>query len=62
MVFLVGGVGGPMFAAIVFDTTKSYQFAFSAFVGCFLASALLLCFALPPVLASSTPSVEAADD
>ncbi len=62
MVFLVGEVGGPMFAAIVFDTTTSYYFAFSAFIGCFLASSLLLYFAQPPVPILSTASIEPADD
>ncbi len=62
MVFLVAEVAGPMFAAIVFDATRSYQFAFTIFIGCFLASALLLYFAHPPVPVASTPSLEAADD
>ncbi len=61
MVFLVAEVAGPMFAAIVFDTTRSYHFAFVSFIAYFLASALLLNFAHPPVPVASTPSLEAAD-
>ena len=61
-VFLVAEIGGQIFATIVLDATRRYQFAFTIFIGCFLASALLLYFAHPPVPVASTPSLEAADD
>lgn len=62
MVFLVADTGGPKFIAIVFDTTRSYHFAFVPFNACFLASAPLLYLDRPPVPVVSTPSLEASDD
>ena len=46
---LISSLGGPMFAAVVYDTTNSYQIAFSVFVGCFVLAALLIGLARPPV-------------
>ncbi|MEE8442673.1 MAG: MFS transporter, partial [Dehalococcoidia bacterium] len=53
---LFSSLGGPMFAALVYDATKSYQVAFSAFVGCFVIAAFFIWVARPPV----HPSVMAA--
>ena len=50
-----------MFAAVVYDTTNSYQIAFSAFVGCFVLAALLIGLAKPPVHPSVTNVISASD-
>ena len=56
---LVSSVGGPMFAAIVYDTTKSYQFAFYVFVGCFVVAAFLIWLGKPPLHPSlATPTAD----
>jgi len=56
---LVSSVGGPMFAAIVYDTTKSYQFVFYVFVGCFGVAAFLIWLAKPPLHPSlATPTAD----
>ncbi len=61
MALLVAEIRGPKFTAIVFDTTRSYHFAFVSFIAFFLASAVLLYFAHPPVPVLSTPSLETSD-
>ena len=59
MVFREAEIRGPKFTAIVFDTTRSYHFAFVSFIAFILASTVLLYFAHPPVPVVSTPSLEA---
>ncbi len=61
MVFREAEIRGPKFTAIVFDTTRSYRFAFAAFIARFLAPALFLYLAQPPVPVVSTRSLEASD-
>jgi len=61
VVFHEAQIRGPRLTAIVFDTTRSYQIAFAIFIACFLASAVFLYFAQPPVPVVSTPSLEASD-
>ena len=46
---LVSSIGGPMFAALIYDTTGSYDVAFMFFVGYFVVSALLIWLAKPPL-------------
>jgi len=60
-VFHEAEIRGPKFTAIVFDTTRSYQFAFATFIACSLASALLLYSAHPPVSVVPTSSLKASD-
>jgi len=43
------GIGGPMFAAFIYDVAESYELAFLVFVGCFVAAALLIGLARRPV-------------
>ncbi|MBI4197649.1 MAG: MFS transporter [Chloroflexi bacterium] len=45
---LVSGVGGPLFASYVYDTTASYLLAFTIFVVTYLLGALLILFTKPP--------------
>ena len=40
--YLIASVGGPMFAALVFDRFGSYDAAFRVFAGYFVASAILV--------------------
>ena len=46
---LISGIGGPMFAAFIYDTTDSYKSAFIVFVGYFVVAAFLIWMARPPV-------------
>ncbi len=46
---LVSSIGGPMFAAFVYDTTDSYKFAFIIFVSYFVVAAFLIWLARSPV-------------
>ena len=46
---LVSSIGGPMFAAYIYDTTGSYDIAFMFFVSYFVISAFLIWLARPPV-------------
>ena len=45
---LVSSIGGPMFAALIYDATKSYDIAFMFFVSYFVISAPLVWLARPP--------------
>ncbi len=55
-VFRVAGyAGGPLIAAIIYDSTGSYYIAFSAFfVGCIFASGLIY-LARPPAMPTASP-------
>ena len=46
---LVSTIGGPMFAAFIYDTTESYDIAFMFFVSYFVISAFFIWLARPPV-------------
>ena len=46
---LISSIGGPMFAAFIFDATQSYDTAFSYFVAYFVVSAFLVWFARAPL-------------
>ena len=46
---LISGIGGPMFAAFVYDISGSYKFAFIIFVGYLVIAAFLIWLARPPV-------------
>ena len=46
---LVSSIGGPMFAAFIFDTTGSYDIAFMFFVSYFVIGAFFIWLARPPV-------------
>ncbi len=54
---LFSTVGGPLFAAFVFDSTESYHFAFSIFVATYVVGALLILATRTPV-PPRTESVE----
>ena len=45
----VSGIGGPMFAAFIYDSTESYDIAFMFFVSYFVISAFFIWLARPPV-------------
>jgi sugar phosphate permease len=46
---MIAGIGGPIFAALAFDATKSYQLPFTVFVGTYILGALLVLATRPPV-------------
>lgn len=48
-VWLAASIGGPMFAAFIYDVSGSYTLAFWVFVTCFVAAALLIWLARRPV-------------
>ncbi len=52
---LVSGVGGPLFAALIFDLRQSYIFAFSIFVGTYVLGGLLILITLPPTPPKKVP-------
>jgi MFS family permease len=47
--WLAASVGGPMFAAFIYDVSGSYTLAFWVFVACFVVAALLIWLARRPV-------------
>lgn len=53
---LAASIGGPMFAAFIYDVTESYALAFLVFVGCFVAAALLIGLARRPVPEGPMPA------
>ena len=53
---LVTSLGGPIFAAVVFDSTGSYDAAFWVFTVTLTAAAVLIFFARPPGLAPTQSS------
>ncbi len=57
---LVSTVGGPIFAAFVYDTTDSYKLAFSIFAVSFVLSGLLILAVRPPKPAAQAPAAAAA--
>ena len=46
---LISSIGGPLFAAFIYDTTGSYKFAFITFVSYLVVAAFLIWLARPPV-------------
>ncbi len=47
---LISTAGGPLFAAYIYDTTKSYDLAFTIFSVCYLLGAFMILLARPPRL------------
>ena len=52
---LVSGIGGPLFAALVFDLRQSYILAFSIFVVSYILGALLILITQPPTPPNKAP-------
>lgn len=45
---LISWLGGPIFAALVFDTTGSYAYAFMLFIASYILGAVMVLIASPP--------------
>lgn len=54
---LISSLGGPLFAAFVFDLVGSYNTAFMIFAGTLLLGVTTLYFAKPPGLAPAQPAI-----
>ena len=52
---LVSGIGGPLFAALVFDLRQSYILAFYIFVASYILGALLILITQPPTPPNKAP-------